>query len=284
MTNILFTIHSRLTDFSKADQKVGRYILAHAHEVIKMSTNELATATGVSTATVVRFGKMLIPDGGFPALKLKLSAETNVDEKLYAEINPQDSLDAVKSKLTLRITHTLEETNLCLTNVALAQACQLINDAETVYVYGIGASDVVAADLQQKLMRVGKPVLHTQDTHLITVGLTTHKQHGLLVLISNSGEKQESARLAAVAASVKMPIVVITRNAKSTLGKAADVVLLNDDSEENQTARSAATTSLMAQLYVIDLLYYTYIKTDYQTHIAQLVESREAIKANFSTD
>lgn len=284
MTNILFTIHSRLTDFSKADQKVGRYILAHAHEVIKMSTNELATAAGVSTATVVRFGKTLIPDGGFPALKLQLSAETNVDEKLYAEINPQDSLDAVKSKLTLRITHTVEETNLCLTNAALIQACQLINTAEMVYVYGIGASDVVAADLQQKLMRVGKPVIHTQDTHLITVGLTTQKQRGLLVLISNSGEKRENAKLAAIAQAVRMPIVVITRNAKSTLGQLADVVLLNDDSEENQTARSAATTSLMAQLYVIDLLYYTYIKTDYQTHIAQLVESREAIQEHFSTD
>ena len=281
MTNILFTIHSRLTDFSNADQKVGRYILAHAHDVMTMSTTELAEATGVSTATVVRFGKTLIPDGGFPALKLQLSADTNVDEKLYAEINPKDSIDAVKSKLTLRITHTLEETNLSLTNAALVKACQLIAAADNVYVYGIGASDVVAADLQQKLMRVGKPVMHTQDTHLITVGLTTLKQRGVLILISNSGEKQESANLAAVAQAVKMPIIVVTRNAKSLLGQLADVVLRNDDSEENQTARSAATTSLMAQLYVIDLLYYTYIKTDYQTHIAQLVESREAIQEHF---
>ncbi|AVK63023.1 MurR/RpiR family transcriptional regulator [Lactobacillus sp. CBA3606] len=281
MTNILFTIHSRLADFSKADQKIGRYILKHAHAVITMSTAELATAAGVSTATVVRFGKAIIPDGGYPALKLKLSAETNVDQKLYAEINPQDSLTAVKSKLALRVSHTIEETNVVLENAALKKASQLLAQAQNIYVFGIGASDVVASDFQQKFMRVGKSVMHAADGHLVAVGLTTQKAHAVLVLVSNSGEKAEGQQLAELAKTVAVPIIVLTRNAKSPLGQLADVVLLNDDSEENQTARSAATTSLLAQLYVVDLLYYTYIKADYQTHIQQLIESRDAIQEHF---
>ena len=77
MTSVVYMIHNKLTNFSKAEQKVGRYILDHTNEVIQMSTAELATAAGVSTATVARFGQVIMPDGGYPALKLRLSAEGN---------------------------------------------------------------------------------------------------------------------------------------------------------------------------------------------------------------
>ncbi|WP_318764751.1 MurR/RpiR family transcriptional regulator [Lactiplantibacillus carotarum] len=282
MTSVLLTIHNKLASFSTAEQKVGHYILTHTHEVIQMSTAELADAAGVSTATVARFGKTLIPDGGYPALKLSLSAESNVDQSLYDEINPQDSLTAVKSKLALRITHTLEETKQTLDDVSLTAACQLIASKDNVYVYGLGASNVVATDFEQKFIRVGKAVVHSQDTHLLAVGLTTQRERAVLFLISNSGEKAESIQLANLARAINIPIIVLSRNADSTLGKLADIVLVNDDSEENQTARTAATTSLMAQLFVIDLLYYTFVTADYERHIKQLVASRAAINKHFN--
>jgi len=281
MTSVLFTIHNKLSSFSKAEQKIGSYILAHPNDVIQMSTADLAAATDVSTATVARFGKTLIPDGGYPALKLQLSAESSVDQSLYDEINPQDSLEAIKSKLALRIAHTIEETNSLVADTDLQRASQLIAERSNVYAYGLGASNVVAADFQQKFIRVGKSVVHSQDTHLLAVGLTTQRENAVLVLVSNSGEKAESVQLANLARSIEVPVIVLSRSATSTLGKLADVVLVNDDSEENQTARTAATTSLMAQLYVIDLLYYTFITHDYQHHIKQLVKSRDAIQKHF---
>jgi len=163
----------------------------------------------------------------------------------------------------------------------LQRASQLIAERSNVYAYGLGASNVVAADFQQKFIRVGKSVVHSQDTHLLAVGLTTQRENAVLVLVSNSGEKAESVQLANLARSIEVPVIVLSRSATSTLGKLADVVLVNDDSEENQTARTAATTSLMAQLYVIDLLYYTFITHDYQHHIKQLVKSRDAIQKHF---
>ncbi|CAJ1230425.1 MurR/RpiR family transcriptional regulator [Lactiplantibacillus xiangfangensis] len=282
MTSVLFTIHEKLASFSNAEQKIGRYILNHTHAVIQMSTAELAAAADVSTATVARFGKTLIPDGGYPALKLQLSAECNVDQSLYDEINPQDDLTAVKSKLALRLTHTIEETNASLDDASLVKASQLIAEKDNVYVYGLGASNVAATDFEQKFIRVGKAVIHSQDTHLLAVGLTTQRETAVLFLVSNSGEKAESLELARLAHSMGVPIIVLTRNPGSTLGKLATIILVNDDSEEGQTARAAATTSLMAQLYVIDLLYYTFIANDYDHHIEQLVLSRDAIRKHFN--
>ncbi|KRK23362.1 transcription regulator [Lactiplantibacillus pentosus DSM 20314] len=275
-------IHNKLTNFSKAEQKVGRYILDHTNEVIQMSTAELATAAGVSTATVARFGQVIMPDGGYPALKLRLSAEGNVDQTLYDEINPQDSLEAIKSKLSMRMAHTVEETSRVLSDKALRAANQLIAEKSSIYLYGLGASDVVATDFEQKYIRVGKAVIHSQDTHLLAVGMTTQAAQSVLFLVSNSGEKSESIQLAKLAKAVKVPVIALTRNATSTLGSLADVVLINDDSEENQTARAAATTSVVAQLYVVDLLYYTFIANDYDQHIKQLVSSRSAINKHFN--
>ncbi|WP_455583344.1 MurR/RpiR family transcriptional regulator [Lactiplantibacillus pentosus] len=282
MTSVVYMIHNKLTNFSKAEQKIGRYILDHTNEVIQMSTAELATAAGVSTATVARFGQVIMPDGGYPALKLRLSAEGNVDQTLYDEINPQDSLEAIKSKLSMRMAHTVEETSRVLSDKALRAANQLIAEKSSIYLYGLGASDVVATDFEQKYIRVGKAVIHSQDTHLLAVGMTTQAAQSVLFLVSNSGEKSESIQLAKLAKAVKVPVIALTRNATSTLGSLADVVLINDDSEENQTARAAATTSVVAQLYVVDLLYYTFIANDYDQHIKQLVSSRSAINKHFN--
>lgn len=282
MTSVVYMIHNKLTNFSKAEQKVGRYILDHTNEVIQMSTAELATAAGVSTATVARFGQVIMPDGGYPALKLRLSAEGNVDQTLYDEINPQDSLEAIKSKLSMRMAHTVEETSRVLSDKALRAANQLIAEKSSIYLYGLGTSDVVATDFEQKYIRVGKAVIHSQDTHLLAVGMTTQAAQSVLFLVSNSGEKSESIQLAKLAKAVKVPVIALTRNATSTLGSLADVVLINDDSEENQTARAAATTSVVAQLYVVDLLYYTFIANDYDQHIKQLVSSRSAINKHFN--
>ncbi|MGA3357636.1 MurR/RpiR family transcriptional regulator [Lactiplantibacillus pentosus] len=282
MTSVVYMIHNKLTNFSKAEQKVGRYILDHTNEVIQMSTAELATAAGVSTATVARFGQVIMPDGGYPALKLRLSAEGNVDQTLYDEINPQDSLEAIKSKLSMRMAHTVEETSRVLSDKALRAANQLIAEKSSIYLYGLGASDVVATDFEQKYIRVGKAVIHSQDTHLLAVGMTTQAAQSVLFLVSNSGEKSESIQLVKLAKAVKVPVIALTRNATSTLGSLADVVLINDDSEENQTARAAATTSVVAQLYVVDLLYYTFIANDYDQHIKQLVSSRSAINKHFN--
>lgn len=282
MTSVVYMIHNKLTNFSKAEQKVGRYILDHTNEVIQMSTAELATAAGVSTATVARFGQVIMPDGGYPALKLRLSAEGNVDQTLYDEINPQDSLEAIKSKLSMRMAHTVEETSRVLSDKALRAANQLIAEKSSIYLYGLGASDVVATDFEQKYIRVGKAVIHSQDTHLLAVGMTTQAAQSVLFLVSNSGEKSESIQLAKLAKAVKVPVIALTRNATSTLGSLADVVLINDDSEENQTAWAAATTSVVAQLYVVDLLYYTFIANDYDQHIKQLVSSRSAINKHFN--
>ncbi|ARW19666.1 hypothetical protein S100892_01093 [Pediococcus pentosaceus] len=45
--------------------------------------------------------------------------------------------------------------------------------------------------------------------------------------------------------------------------------------------RTAATTSLLAQLYVVDLLYYAYLTEDFSNNKTRLVQSKTIIAENF---
>lgn len=55
------------------------YILANAKEVLRMTIHELATKAEASSAAVVRFCRSLGIEG-FPALKIRLSAEVSDPE------------------------------------------------------------------------------------------------------------------------------------------------------------------------------------------------------------
>ncbi|ATO54267.1 MurR/RpiR family transcriptional regulator [Loigolactobacillus coryniformis] len=281
MQNILFEIHSQLSKLSPSESKVAAYILKHPRSVIEMNTATFAQKAGVSTATIIRFSKNICPEGGFPALKLRLSAETEIDERLYSEINPGDSLAVVKNKFAMRVSHTITQTNQVLSEASVQTAVQQLTAAATIFVYGLGASNVVAQDFQQKFIRVGKSVVQSLDTHLLAAGLTAQTQPTVLVLISNSGQKKDSQNLAKLARDQQVPVIVLTHAAKSKLAKLATTLLLHDDSEENMNTRSAATTSLLAQLYAVDLLYYAYVASNYHASILPIVNSHDVIGKYF---
>ena len=61
--HLLFSIQNKLASLSSAERKVGAFILERATDVIAMSTEEVATKSGVSPATVIRFCQSVSNDG-----------------------------------------------------------------------------------------------------------------------------------------------------------------------------------------------------------------------------
>lgn len=282
MANLLFKIHSQLPHFSRSEKKVAQFVLDHPHHVTTMSTEALANATQVSTATVVRFGRKICPEGGYPALKLQLSSENRTDQRLYDEIKPDDTVETLKEKLMLRLTNTLTLTNQKLTTPVLHQAADLIEQAQPLFVFGLGASALVAGDFQQKFLRLGKTVITSLDGDLLKVSLIAQHEHPVLILISNSGQKREIIQLATIAQQRHIPVILLTHNTRGAAARLATLVLQHDDSQEDTELRSAAVTSLFAQFYASDLLYYVYLVHHYHDNVAKLISSREVIKVTGS--
>lgn len=278
MKNILFTLSNDFEKFSRSEQKVARFMIDYPREVIQMNAEEISDRTQVSPATVVRLAKKICKSG-LPGLKIQVALEIKVDDSLYTEVNPSDDLDVMKHKLEFRISHAIGQTNQILLKNDVKKATDIVEQADDIYVFGMGASNLVAEDFQQKFIRIGKSVIQTLDTHLMAVGLA--KPNSVLIVVSDSGETKESCHITRVASSLNIPIIAITHERNSTIAKNSTVTLTHDDGGESGVLRTAATTSLLAQLYVVDLLYYAYLTQDFSNNKARLVKSKTIIAENF---
>ncbi len=283
MESLIFSIKQKLPELTKTEQKIAHYVINNPTKVISMSVQELVSAIPTSSASIVRFAKIFCPNG-FADFKLRLSAESELNQKIYDELDPKDSIDDLKDKLSFRINQTLIRTNSILDDVSLAKAIKILNQKETIVSFGIGASHLVAEDFQQKFFRIGKTVITNNDIHVIATILLAKKQQAAVLIVSNSGETKEAINLARLAKQNKIPIIVLTHKNESVLAKMSDVVLIHDDSTENSSLRSAATTSLIAQFYAIDLLYYSYFKLDFSKHVKEIISSQKFIAKNFKEE
>ncbi|MBQ0141058.1 MAG: MurR/RpiR family transcriptional regulator [Kurthia sp.] len=280
-TGIVNQIQFKLATLSEAEQLVAKYVITNKEKVIHMSTQQLAKNAGVSNATIVRFCKS-VGVKGFPDLKIMLSADSTPVNTIQQEIKPTDSLDTIKQQLTLRMTNVLAETETLVENEQIESATRLLKNAQEIVVYGLGASQVVAMDFTQKFIRLGKSVVETQDNHLIISALVAKPKDKVVVLISNSGEKKESNTIASLCNELSIPIITIVSNPQSTLAKKSTISLIHSQVESVDTLRSAATASVIAQHYVVDLMYYHYLTDQYDANIEKLNATYQAVRKHLT--
>lgn len=281
MQSVLLNIQQSRSDLTKTEQTIADYILKNPHLVIKDSVQELASKIPTSPASVVRFSQKFCGDGGFSELKIRISAESGLETELYKELSPNDSFEELEKKLSFRINQSISKTSDILEESSLDQAVKLLENHETILVFGIGASALAAKDLQQKFLRIGKTVLVMEDVHLLSTTLLGHPSSTALILISNSGETAEIISSASLAKEQGVPLIAITQASQNTLNYLADIKLETDNSTENVHLRSAATTSLIAQLYTVDLLYYRFFANSYDNNAKLISASQKFIMNNF---
>jgi DNA-binding MurR/RpiR family transcriptional regulator len=284
MESVILSIKQARDSLTKTEQNIADYILKNPQQVVEDSVQELAVKIPTSPASIVRFSQKFCGTGGFSALKIKLSAESSFETDLYQELAPDDSVESLKKKLSFRIDQAITKTNKTLSADNINLASQFLLDNQTVIAFGIGASMISCLDIQQKFMRIGKKIFVNENLHMLTTLLLAEHQSTGLILVSNSGETQEVLKLAKIAKDNQLPVLSITQNKPSSLSKLSDIVLATDESTENLHMRRAATTSLISQLYVIDLLYYDYFSINYQTNAATISRSQKYIKKRFGKE
>lgn len=119
---------------------------------------------------------------------------------------------------------------------------------------GMGKSGHVARKIAATLASTGTPA------SFVHPGEASHGDLGMImpgdvvICLSNSGETQELADVIAHAKRFAIPLIAMTKKAKSALGEAADVVLLVPPVEEACPIAQAPTTSTTMMLALGDAL------------------------------
>ncbi|MCI8401927.1 MAG: MurR/RpiR family transcriptional regulator [Lachnospiraceae bacterium] len=240
----------------------------------------LAEMSGTSQGAWIRFCKSM-GYSGMKDLKKALFDETSrsADDSGQAPVRFTDvqdfsSVSAIAENVCASCIEAIRMTHLLFDETVMTQAADSIIRSDSVKLYGIGASGLIAQDLYQKLLRIGCHTDFTPDFHVAMTYIATSTPNDTAVLISHSGETPEVLHAAEFLRKNGTPIIGITKNAPSSLAAIADYILFMDSPEVH--SRSGAISSRAAQFLLSDILFTTVANRNY-ANIEGHLESTYAI-------
>ena len=274
MDSLLFAIREQLPKLPKAERKAADYILAEPGKAVYYNIAELAKQSGVSQAAIVRFCRRIGTEG-YSDFKIRLSHDVfRISPERYL---PNQELEPGKDPATVvkDVIGSIQRSMAWLESLSdihlLSRAADMIGSARMNYIFGVGASSLVAQDMYQKLVRIGIPCSVPLDTDLqITAACNLTKQDTALI-ISYSGETPAMLTVGEWARKKGAAVITLTRETNNSLQSYADAPLLVPSTE--QVLRPGAMTSRISQLAVIDMLYSLLFTRNLNTTIQALEET-----------
>lgn len=255
MKSVLIRAKQYQSTASGAEQGALSYILEHPDEIPYLSVKLLSERTFSSPATIVRLCRKLGFEGYRDLQKqllYELAVRDREQDKGKSRVT-EGSLSDITEKITYRNIASLEDSMKLVDLAVLEQAIDLICRAETVLLFGLGASLLVAQDAYLKFIRIDKRCSCCDDIHSQYVIAQNAKPSDVAIIISYSGRTEEIVRCAEYLKVQGTPQIAITRFEPSPISRLATCCLNVAASEE--IFRSGAISSRISQLNMIDILY-----------------------------
>ncbi len=250
MDNRLATLLTRGESLTRAEYRVLSHLTEHPLLVGNITVRELAQATFVSTATIMRLCqklgfsgfsefiwhcKQLLSDT--PHIATEASASSDVPELFHRFIaNYQQTLQwaTVEKRQRFRA---------------------LLSEKESFFLYGAGFSYLFAEYLTKKLQVLGKTAFISGPGDSRNIFLSNAARYQVFIAVSRSGETEQVLDKARIAQNVGMIVVAFTRASANTLAGMADLHFALYDEAVHFAAEAAGVTSFESNLVLlIDLL------------------------------
>lgn len=273
--NCLVQIKEAQNSYTSTEKLIADYILEHTQDVLNFSAQQLGDESQTSAAAVIRFSKK-IGYKGFTEMKMSLaqSQQTNHDE-IDIIINASDDISTLVDKCCRMNMSTVLKTYQLISEQYLQTAIEMLIEADVIYLFGVGGSAIVATDLQQKLIRIGKKVIYNDDLHVQMTFAESMTDQDVAIFISYSGTTKGLVDMAKLLKSKKINVISITQYTQNPIGKSSTVNLVVPC--EEKSIRLGAISSRISSLVMTDLLYYGVFKDDLDRNKQKLIESRKIV-------
>lgn len=263
---------------TESEKEVLRFLINQTREAVEMDIHTMAKKCFCSPATIVRICKK---NGfsGFKELKQALWNDINFSKQLM-----QANLTAPSDEKIPNIVAKVLNTNIiAIQNIynlldfdELGRIVELLLSVRYVYLYGIGASFLVAKDFQQKLERINKRTFLYEDIHLQLISSTNMEPGDMAIIVSYSGLTKE---IIEIAKNVKMcggKIIAITKYGTNKLSSMSDYNLFVPMLEK--PLRVGASSSRVSQLSVVDIVYNTYISMEKDKSMEKILSTNKLLE------
>lgn len=270
-------IQNMLEQLPASERKIAQFILDHPQSILNSTVNEIGIQAKTSGAAVIRLCKSLGLTG-FQDLKVRIAGDlVKPVEQGYRDIEPDESFFSIVQKTTSNSIQSIRDSEEIINYEELERAVHTLLPAKNVHFYGIGASNIIAKDAQQKYLRIQKNATAFMDTHLVATLIANADEKDVVFGISHSGETQEVINVMKLAKERGVKTISLTKYGQSSVSSLADIKLFTSYSGE-APFRSAATSSRLAQLYMMDILFLSIATVQYEQTIHSIDRTREAIR------
>jgi DNA-binding MurR/RpiR family transcriptional regulator len=270
-------LQNMLEQLPASERKIAQFILENPQSILNSTVNDIGAQAKTSGAAVIRLCKSLGLNG-FQDLKVRIAGDlVKPAEQGYRDIEPGESYFSIVQKTTSNSIQSIRDSAEMINYEELERAVQTLLSAQNVHFFGIGASNIIAKDAQQKFLRIQKNATAFTDTHLVATLIANAKEDDVVFAISHSGETAEIIKVISLAKERGVKTISLTKYGQSSVASLADIKLFTSYSGE-AAFRSAATSSRLAQLYMMDILFLSMATVQYEQTVQAIDQTREAIK------
>ncbi|RYI28702.1 MurR/RpiR family transcriptional regulator [Bacillus infantis] len=268
-------ITSIFQSLTKSEQKVAEVVRSHLKQAVYWSVSDLAEHAEVGETTVIRFCRKL-GYRGYQDFKLAVAQNgTEAARQEFGEVEDTDSAYVLAQKVTAENSATLQNTLSLVDPDAMEESAREVIASNKVYLFGVGASGVMAQQAQYRFMRLGFNAESASDSHVIAMNCALAKKGDVVIGISTSGSTKDLVDAIEIAKKNGAFIICITNHMKSPITKYGDVALLTSGVED--PLHGGAFSSLISQMHVLDMLT-RFIERQHKEHsLAALQKTAKAV-------
>lgn len=262
--SLISRISGMQLNFTKTDQRIAKYIMSHSQEVLSYSVAELSKEINTSPAAIIRFVKKLNYDS-LSALRCDMAVEISKDNKddKTLIINKNDSIDVISDKLVYLCQQVSQTTKELLNSDALEKAIKKLQSANNIYLFGLGASAVVASDMMNKLRRIGKNCFFQIDPSVQVSSAAHITKKDVAIGFSYSGETKAVVLGLGTAKEKGAYCISLTSTQQNPLYSLSDAVFQIPHIESE--IRIGAIGSRYGMFFLSDLLFLGIAQNQYDS-------------------
>ncbi|AVM24037.1 MurR/RpiR family transcriptional regulator [Bacillus pumilus] len=229
MNEPLFNIPSEVYQtLSETERYLLNYIHQHLEDISTLSIVTLSERANVSTATIVRLMKK-IGYNGYTSFKYRLKQEKKMTDA-------SDQLKNIDEDIKLAIRKNEEEVLKTIQLQSIGQiedAVQKIHNADKIYIFGRGFSEMIAKEMTIKLQLIGKTCEVHDDPNIIRLKSRDISKNELAIFVSLNGETAELVEACQNLSMKQVTTITVTTRIDSTLSKISDMTLVGYKGEQS---------------------------------------------------
>jgi RpiR family carbohydrate utilization transcriptional regulator len=235
----------------RSERKVADFILTSPQSALSLGISALASASGVSDPTVLRFCRALGYDG-FQSFRLALARALALGLPAIREgIGPGDDMISLAAKVCSQSAAAIHGMQSRVDWAVVERAIDCLARAPRIECYGVGASGAVAIDAQHKLIRLSVPVTAYVDPHMQIMSATSLKPGDAVLAFSYTGRAREVIEASQLARRQGASVIAVT-TADTPLALVATHALLLPSVED--TENFTPMISRLQQLIMVDIV------------------------------